>query len=124
MNSPSNRIVQNLFSLPMLILVVFFMAPDFSDAQSTGEFPVGLITRGRFESPDDYEGTFRVLGKNNVIPLELGERISGSVALRNRMVHGYETVQRKRMLDDISGGINQYAEYMKHISAFVEKQNK
>ncbi|HCB35378.1 MAG: hypothetical protein A2W52_01580 [Candidatus Taylorbacteria bacterium RIFCSPHIGHO2_02_49_25] len=83
-----------------------------------------IITRSGLESPDDYEGTFRVLGKNNVIPLELGERISGSVALRNRMVHGYETVQRKRMLDDISGGINQYAEYMKHISAFVEKQNK
>ncbi len=81
-----------------------------------------IITRGNMESPDDYEGTFRMLGKNNIVPFELGDKIAGSVGLRNRMVHGYEKVQVKRMLDDISNGVNQYFEYMKHIEAYVEKQ--
>ncbi|MFA6552540.1 MAG: HepT-like ribonuclease domain-containing protein [Candidatus Paceibacterota bacterium] len=80
-----------------------------------------IITRNNFESPDDYESTFRILGKKQIIPLELAEKISGSVGLRNRMIHGYETVQIKRMLDDISGGIEQYVEFMKCISEFAEK---
>lgn len=81
-----------------------------------------IITRKKLESPDDYEGTFRILGKNAVLPLDLAEKISGSVGLRNRMVHGYEKVQRKIMMDDIAEGIGQYVEYMKHISVFLEKE--
>ena len=81
-----------------------------------------IITRNRLESPDDYEGTFRVLGKSRIIPLGLGEQISSSVGLRNRMVHGYEKVQKKKMLDDISNGIGQYVEYMKYIIEYIEKQ--
>lgn len=81
-----------------------------------------IITRGGLESPDDYEGTFRIVGKSKIIPYDLAERISNSVGLRNRMVHGYEKVQKKKMLDDISNGINQYTEYMRHISEYMEKQ--
>ena len=51
-----------------------------------------IITRGNLEPADDYEGTFRILGKSGIIPFELGDKISGSVGLRNRMVHRYEKV--------------------------------
>src|SRR3989338_5201189 len=40
-----------------------------------------IITRGNLESADDYEGTFRVLGDNKIIPFDLGDKISGSVGL-------------------------------------------
>ena len=83
-----------------------------------------IITRKKLESPDDYEGTFRVVGKHGIIPLALAEQMSSSVGLRNRLVHGYERVQRKISMDDIANGIEQYADYMKHISAFLEKQEK
>jgi len=83
-----------------------------------------IITRKELESPDDYEGTFRIIGKHGIIPTELSELMSGSIGLRNRMVHGYEKVQRKIMIDDIANGIGQYVEYMKHISAFLDKQTK
>ena len=74
-----------------------------------------IITRGKLESPDDYEGTFRILGQHKIIPSDLAEKISGSVGLRNRLVHGYEKVQRKIALDDISNDIGQY------IQEFIEK---
>ncbi|MBI2100806.1 MAG: DUF86 domain-containing protein [Candidatus Vogelbacteria bacterium] len=80
-----------------------------------------IITRGKLESPDDYEGTFQIIGKHHIIPPELAEKISGSIGLRNRMVHDYEKVQRKRALDDIAGGINQYVEYMRFINQYLEK---
>ncbi|MBI2475836.1 MAG: DUF86 domain-containing protein [Candidatus Taylorbacteria bacterium] len=80
-----------------------------------------IMTRAKLEPSDDYEGTFRILGKHGVLPVDLAEKISGSVGLRNRLVHGYEKIQRKLVMDDISGGIGQYVEYMKYIAEFVEK---
>ncbi len=83
-----------------------------------------IMTRAKLEPSDDYEGTFRILGKHAILPADLAEKIAGSVGLRNRMVHGYEKVQRKIMMDDISSGIGQYVEYMKHIAAYVEKHRE
>lgn len=83
-----------------------------------------IITRAKLEPSDDYEGTFRILGKHHIIPFELGNGIAGSIGLRNRLVHNYEKVQRKIVMDDISNGIKQYTEYMKHIVAYMEKQEK
>ena len=81
-----------------------------------------IITRSKLEPSDDYEGTFRILGKHGILPLDLAEKISGSVGLRNRLVHGYEKVQRKLVMDDISDGIGQYVEYIKYITKFVDNR--
>lgn len=83
-----------------------------------------IITRNKLEPSEDYEGTFKILGKHGILPLPLAEKISGSVGLRNRLVHGYENVQRKIVMDDISGGIQDYVEYMKHISAWLDETEK
>ncbi len=83
-----------------------------------------IIARKKFEPSEDYEGTFRILGLHGIIPLDLAEKISGSIGLRNRMVHGYEKVQRKIMMDDIAEGIGQYAQYMKHIAEFLETRTQ
>lgn len=80
-----------------------------------------IITRNKLEPSEDYEGTFAILGKHDILPLPLAEKISGSIGLRNRLVHNYESVQRKKVMDDISSGIGQYVEYMKHISVWLEK---
>src|SRR3989338_4764476 len=82
-----------------------------------------IITHNKLEPSEDYEGTFTILGKHGILPIELAEKISGSVGLRNRLVHNYEAVQRKIVMDDISGGIGQYVEYMKHISEWLEKMD-
>lgn len=108
LNDPQVFIVERLFQLI---------------ADTAIDINTHIITRDKLESPDDYEGTFRILGKHRIIPFELAEKISGSVGLRNRMVHGYEKVQRKVMMNDISDGIGQYVEYMKHIVAYTEKQS-
>lgn len=79
------------------------------------------VVTSKLESADDYEGTFRVLGKHGIVPAELGDAMSGSIGLRNRLVHGYEGVQRKTATDDIANGIGQYVAYMEHIKTFIEK---
>lgn len=81
-----------------------------------------IITRANLDTPDDYHGTFTILGDKKVIPFELAEKISESVGLRNLLVHGYEKVDKQKMLSDIKSGIGQYVEYMKHILEYVERQ--
>ena len=78
-----------------------------------------IIIHNKFESPDDYAGTFIILGKNKIIPNDLAINISGSVGLRNKMVHGYEKVGRQEMLDYITNGIGNYSEYMKYIDEYM-----
>ena len=80
-----------------------------------------IITRNKFESPDDYQGTYGILAQHKVIPFELADKIQESVGLRNLMTYGYEKVQRQKMLDDIVSGIDQYVEYMKVIMEYIEK---
>lgn len=109
LNDPEVFIIERLFQLI---------------ADAAIDINTHIITQGNLEPSDDYEGTFHILGKHNIIPLELAEKISGSVGLRNRMVHGYEKVQRKIILDDISNGIERYPEYMKHVRKFIEEKPK
>lgn len=107
LNDPRIFIVERLFQLI---------------ADSAIDINTHIMTRAKFEASDDYEGTFRIIAKHGIIPVPLAEQISGSVGLRNRMVHGYEHVQRKKMMDDIAGGIEQYVVYMKHINDFFERK--
>lgn len=112
-----------LGKLPLNDLRVFVIERLFQlTADAAIDINTHLITRGKLEPSDDYEGTFHILGKHGIIPADLGDAISGSVGLRNRLVRGYEKVQKKIALDDISNGIGQYVAYMKHIKSFLEKQ--
>lgn len=104
--SPELRIIERLF------LLIVDAAIDIN---------THIITRNKFESPDDYQGTFGILAQHKVIPSELAEKIRESVGLRNIMTHGYEKVQRQKMFDDIVNGIGQYSAYMKAISDYVER---
>ena len=83
-----------------------------------------IITRSDLEPPDDYQGTFAILADNKILPQEFADTISKSVGLRNLLVHGYEKVDKHKALNDISKGIGQYSEYMRHIRDFMEKQPK
>lgn len=104
--SPELRIIERLF------LLVVDAAIDIN---------THIITRNKFESPDDYQGTFGILAQHKVIPSELAEKIRESVGLRNMMTHGYEKVQRQKMFNDIINGIDQYSTYMEAITNYMEK---
>src|SRR3989344_9634908 len=67
--SPEIRIIERLF------LLIVDAAIDVN---------THIITRNKFESPDDYQGTFGILAKHKVIPLELADQIQESVGLRNK----------------------------------------
>ena len=54
-----------------------------------------LINELSLAVPEDFQSTFYTLGENNVLPKEFAGKIAPIVGLRNRIVHGYETVNKK-----------------------------
>ena len=83
-----------------------------------------IITRNNMETPNDYQGTFAILARGDVMPTDFATRIANSVGLRNLLVHGYEKVERAKMLRDVTQNIGQYYEYVKYIYDFLDKQEK
>jgi len=81
-----------------------------------------IISQKKFNVPSDYEGTFSILGQNKVLDITFALKIAPSVGLRNGIVHNYEKISASRMIDLIKNNIADYAEYLRQITAFLEKE--
>ncbi|KKU77056.1 MAG: hypothetical protein UY03_C0021G0014 [Parcubacteria group bacterium GW2011_GWA2_47_64] len=81
-----------------------------------------IIAEKNFELPDDYRGSFTILGQRLVLPLQFAEKIGVSVGLRNGIVHRYEKMDVDRMLNDIRQNIGDYTEYVRHIKNVLDKE--
>lgn len=62
--------------------------------------------------PDTNQATFETLADIGAIPQELYLKIAGSVGLRNRLVHRYETVQRRVLVGEVAKYLGAYKEYL------------
>ncbi len=75
-----------------------------------------IISEENLEVPDDYFGTFPILGKAGILPMEFAEKIAPSVGLCNQIIHQYEKIDVYLMLQNIRKNIHQYDEYMSLIA--------
>lgn len=78
-----------------------------------------LIAELNLESPREYRGTFISIGSHGILPVDFAEKISQSVGLRNGIVHQYEKIDTKRMIDDIRNNIGDYVMYIRLVRDFV-----
>ncbi|OHA25962.1 MAG: hypothetical protein A3C06_01925 [Candidatus Taylorbacteria bacterium RIFCSPHIGHO2_02_FULL_46_13] len=62
--------------------------------------------------PDTNQGTFETLADIGIISKGLRAKIAGSVGLRNRLVHRYETVQKKVLVEEAVKYLAAYKEYL------------
>ncbi|MBI2475755.1 MAG: DUF86 domain-containing protein [Candidatus Taylorbacteria bacterium] len=74
-----------------------------------------ILEKEKHSLPDTNQGTFAALKDGGTIGEELHNRIAGSVGLRNRLVHRYETVQRSVLLREVQKYTAAYKEYLKLI---------
>ena len=54
-----------------------------------------IIKEKDLKFSDDLQGTFYILGENNVLPNKFASKIAPMVGVRNRIVHGYESLNKK-----------------------------
>lgn len=48
---------------------------------------------------EDFQGTFYILGENEILPMDFAEKIAPVVGLRNRIVHRYETLNKPLFME-------------------------
>ncbi len=81
-----------------------------------------IIKKENIQTPDDYQGTFKIMARCGALPDDLATAIGPSVGLRNALVHVYEKLDPARVVHDIKRNINQYEQYMRHILEYIESK--
>ena len=71
-----------------------------------------ILEKEKRPLPDTNQGTFETLADIGIVPKTLHSKIAGSVGLRNRLVHRYETVQRSVLLREVPKYAEAYKEYL------------
>ena len=79
-----------------------------------------IIAESGLIVPDDYQSTFVTLGENKIIDMEFALRIAPAVGLRNLIVHRYEKVNLRKMIDDMKNEISDFVEYLAQIGKFLK----
>ncbi len=70
---------------------------------------------------EDLRGTFITLGKNSILPENFASRVADIVGVRNRIVHGYESLDKKLFMINLRKNYSDFEQYIKFIVEFLEK---
>ncbi len=73
------------------------------------------------KSPDDFQSTFEILANGKIIPINFAVKIAPSVGLRNRLVHRYEKVSKKKFIEQTKKEYKDFIKYIKYISQYLER---
>lgn len=71
---------------------------------------------------DDLEGTFHILGENNILPDDFALKIAPVVGLRNRLVHRYEEIDNKLFVETFQKERSDFEQYIQYISEYLDKK--
>ena len=58
-----------------------------------------LIRKLKLPHPNTYSETFEILCRNGILPLKMEESLVAMAKFRNRLVHGYMSIDRKFLYD-------------------------
>jgi len=68
-----------------------------------------------------YRDAFVVLARHGVIDPQLATSLAGAAQLRNRIAHGYATVDADRLWAELPGGVAAFDAYAAAIAAFIQR---
>jgi uncharacterized protein YutE (UPF0331/DUF86 family) len=68
---------------------------------------------------DDYGEILSKLGQHGVLPGDFAESIKGMAGLRNILVHEYLRVDAKKIHNLLANKLDDFAEFMKHVQAYL-----
>jgi uncharacterized protein YutE (UPF0331/DUF86 family) len=78
-----------------------------------------VIKKGKLGLPKESRESFDLLAKENVIPRALADRLKGMVGFRNVMVHEYQELDIKIMIDVIENRLDDFIDFTNHIMEFA-----
>jgi len=70
---------------------------------------------------EDFQGTFYILGEKKILPKNFAQKIAPVVGLRNRIVHRYDTLDKKLFIKTFRKNYPDFEKYIKLINRYLEK---
>ena len=81
-----------------------------------------LIKENKFNPSSDFQSSFEILAKNNILPDSFALKISPIVGLRNKIVHRYEDIDRKFFIEQVKKNYKDFLKYIKIINKYTNKK--
>jgi uncharacterized protein YutE (UPF0331/DUF86 family) len=78
-----------------------------------------VIRKGKLGLPKESKESFEILATAKVIPQELADKLKGMVGFRNIMVHQYQEMDIKIMMDVIEHRIDDLVVFTTHVMEFA-----
>jgi uncharacterized protein YutE (UPF0331/DUF86 family) len=73
----------------------------------------------RWELSPTYRGAFSVLAKHQLLSEELAASLGKAAQLRNRIAHGYATLEPERLWTELPAGIAAFEQFVEAIARFL-----
>jgi uncharacterized protein YutE (UPF0331/DUF86 family) len=83
-------------------LATFYL---FLAIQESIDLAAHWISDAGWDVPDDAGGSFDLLAEHGAMDRELAMVLRGAVGLRNRIAHGYGSVDHERVHQEYRGGV-------------------
>lgn len=77
-----------------------------------------VIRKGKLGLPKESKESFEILARARVIPQELADKLKGMVGFRNIMVHQYQEMDVKIMVDVIEHRLDDLVVFTTHVMEF------
>jgi uncharacterized protein YutE (UPF0331/DUF86 family) len=77
-----------------------------------------VIKKGKLGLPKETRESFAILSKFEIIPAELSDKLKGMVGFRNIMVHDYQQVDIKIMIDVIERHLDDLITFTNYIMEY------
>jgi len=106
------RDVDRIDALGMAILVAVQEAIDVA---------FHVVVDERWGTPASYAESFELLAAHGVITSELAARMAAAAGLRNRLAHGYASVDPDRLWAELPRGLDALDEYARAVGAFLAR---
>jgi len=83
-----------------------------------------IIREINLKISDDLQGTFLILGENNVLPADFAEKIAPVTGVRNILVHQYEKLDKEMFIRNLRKHFSDFEKYQAHILKYLKNIDK
>lgn len=73
--------------------------------------------------PEDYYSSFIALGQHKILPAELAARLAPSAGLRNRLVHEYDEIDDRIVLQALGAAHRDFGDYLARVELYVRTRD-
>lgn len=107
----ADTLLQDAMSMSILVVV-----------QEAMDIALHIASDEGWELASTYRESFVVLARHGVIASDLVASLGASAQLRNRITHGYASLDVERLWHDLPTGMASFAEFSRAIAAFLQRQ--